>query len=79
MASEFTPDVKFGIGRVLFIDIVGYSKLNIHEQSEQLETLKRIVRGTEQVRKADAEGKRLRLRLTKFTTACATSRVSMHF
>jgi len=33
---------------VLFIDIVGYSKLLIHEQSEQMQTLREIVRGTEQ-------------------------------
>jgi len=45
----------------LFIDIVGYSKLNIHEQSEQLETLKQIVRGAEQVKRAEAEGKLLTL------------------
>jgi len=53
--------VKFEIGHVLFIDIVGYSKLLITEQSERLETLKKIVRGTEQVRLAEAEGKLLRL------------------
>src|SRR6201997_4072696 len=56
-----SSDVKFEIGHVLFIDIVGYSKLNIHEQSEQLETLKSIVRGTEQFTKAEVEGKLLRL------------------
>src|SRR5947207_8783944 len=55
------PEVKFEIGHVLFIDIVGYSKLLIKEQSEQLQTLKTIVRGTEQVRLAEAEGKLLRL------------------
>ncbi len=54
-------DLKFEIGHVLFIDIVGYSKLNIHEQSEQLETLKAIVRGTGQFKKAEAEKKLLRL------------------
>jgi TolB-like protein/class 3 adenylate cyclase/Tfp pilus assembly protein PilF len=54
-------DVKFEIGHVLFIDIVGYSKLLITEQSEQIQTLKEIVRGTEQVRLAEAEGKLLRL------------------
>lgn len=53
--------MKFEIGHVLFIDIVGYSKLNIQEQSEQLETLKTIVRGTDQFKKAEAEGKLLRL------------------
>ena len=54
-------ELKLEIGHVLFVDIVGYSKLNIHEQSEQLETLKQIVRGTEQFKKAEAEGKLLRL------------------
>jgi len=54
-------DVKFEIGHVLFIDIVGYSKLLITEQSEQIETLKQIVRGTEQFRLAEAERKLLRL------------------
>jgi adenylate cyclase len=57
-----TPsDVKFEIGHVLFIDIVGYSKLLINEQSEEIQTLKEIVRGTEQFRIAEAEGKLLRL------------------
>jgi len=54
-------DVKFEIGHVLFIDIVGYSKLLITEQSEQIQTLRKIVRGTEQFRIAEAEGKLLRL------------------
>src|SRR5881394_2758134 len=61
MTSERSPDVKFEIGHVLFIDIVGYSKLLITEQSEQIQKLKQIVRGTEQVRLAEAEGKLLRL------------------
>jgi TolB-like protein/class 3 adenylate cyclase/Flp pilus assembly protein TadD len=56
-----SSDVKFEIGHVLFIDIVGYSKLLITEQSDQLQTLKAVVRGTEQVRLAEAEGKLLRL------------------
>jgi len=49
--------IPFDIGHVLFIDIVGYSKLLINEQSEQLETLRQIVRATEQFRTAEAEGK----------------------
>src|ERR1700747_2397220 len=56
-----SSDVKFEIGQVLFIYIVGYSKLLISEQSEQIRTLKEIVRGTEQVRVAEADGKLLRL------------------
>src|SRR3954470_4269187 len=61
MPSAHSSDVKFEIGHVLFIDIVGYSKLLIKEQSEQLQKLKEIVRGTEQFRLAEAEGKLLRL------------------
>src|SRR2546421_817239 len=61
MTSERSPDVKFEIGHVLFIDIIGYSKLLITEQSEQIQELKEIVRGSEQVRLAEAEGKLLRL------------------
>ena len=61
MPFEQSSDVKFQIGHVLFIDIVGYSKLLINEQSEQIQKLKQIVRGTEEVRKAEAEGKLLRL------------------
>jgi hypothetical protein len=47
--SEASSEVKFEIGHVLFIDIVGYSKLLIHEQSEQLQKLKGLVRGTRQI------------------------------
>jgi TolB-like protein/class 3 adenylate cyclase len=61
MAHDVSSDVKLEIGHVLFIDIVGYSKLLINEQSEQIQKLKEIVRGTEQVRLAEAEGKLLRL------------------
>ena len=61
MPNESGADVKFEIGHVLFIDIVGYSKLLINEQSEQIQKLKEIVRGTEQVQIAEAEGKLLRL------------------
>ncbi|HWN64515.1 MAG TPA: hypothetical protein VNN24_02380 [Candidatus Binatus sp.] len=61
MSSGHSSDVKFEIGHILFIDIVGYSKLLISEQTEQIQKLKEIVRGTEQVRLAEAEGKLLRL------------------
>jgi serine/threonine-protein kinase len=61
MPSESSSEVKFEIGHVLFIDIVGYSKLLINEQSEQIQKLREIVRGSEQVRLAQAENKLLRL------------------
>src|SRR5207237_7769859 len=61
MAADATKKIQFEIGHVLFIDIVGYSKLLINEQSEQIQKLKEIVRATEQFRLAEAEGKLLRL------------------
>jgi TolB-like protein/class 3 adenylate cyclase/Tfp pilus assembly protein PilF len=61
MPAEHSSDVKLEIGHVLFIDIVGYSKLLINEQSEQMQKLREIVRATEQFRSAEAAGKLLRL------------------
>jgi TolB-like protein/class 3 adenylate cyclase/Tfp pilus assembly protein PilF len=61
MANEEKTKLRLEIAHVLFIDIVGYSKLLITEQSEQLQTLKQIARQTEQFRLAEAEGKLLRL------------------
>ena len=61
MSPDTSAEVKFEIGHVLFIDIVAYSQLLITQQSQHLDTLKRIVRGTEQLRVAEAEGKLLRL------------------
>ena len=46
--TEPSSEVKFDIGHVLFIDIVGYSRLLIAEQSDQIQTLREIVRATEQ-------------------------------
>src|SRR5437899_10352203 len=61
MALASPADVKFEIGHVLFIEIMGYSKLLINEQSEQMQKLREIVRGAEQFRIAEAAGKLLRL------------------
>ena len=61
MADEQKSKLRLEIAYVLFIDIVGYSKLRTNEQSAQIETLRNIVRGTEQFRAAEAEGKLLRL------------------
>ncbi|MGE5213496.1 MAG: TPR end-of-group domain-containing protein [Nitrospirota bacterium] len=61
MSFGTSSEVKLEIGHVLFIDIVGYSQLLITQQSEHLETLKKIVRSTAEFRAAEAEGKLLRL------------------
>src|SRR5215510_12905033 len=61
MTTHSESDLQFESGHVLFIDIAGYSKLLINEQSELIRQLKEVVRGTEQFRRAEAEGKLLRL------------------
>src|SRR4026208_1050818 len=61
MPDEQKTRLRLEIAHVLFIDIVGYSKLRTTEQSAQIETLRKIVRGTDQFRIAEAEGKLLRL------------------
>ena len=61
MSPGTSSEVKLEIGHVLFIDVVGYSQLLITQQSEHLETLRRIVRATAQFQAAEAEGKLLRL------------------
>jgi TolB-like protein/Tfp pilus assembly protein PilF len=61
VSAEVKKEIGLEIGHVLFIDIVGYSKLLINEQSEQMQKLREIVRGTEQFRIAEAAGKLLRL------------------
>src|SRR5207248_9221916 len=61
MPAELKPQLQLEIAHVLFIDIVGYSKLLINEQHELLQELNQIVRTTEAFRAAEAAGKLIRL------------------
>src|SRR6058998_391497 len=61
MSAAVNKEIQLEIGHVLFIDIVGYSKLLITEQSELLRQLTEVVRETEHFRIAEAEGKLVRL------------------
>ncbi len=54
-------ELKAEIGHVLFIDIVGYSKRLINEQSELLETLKQTVRESAEVQAAKDRGSLIQL------------------
>jgi TolB-like protein/class 3 adenylate cyclase len=55
--SELRPE----IAHVLFMDIVGYSRLSINEQTELIDKLNDVVRQTEEFRNAEAAGKLVRL------------------
>ena len=61
MSTEVQKEIGLEIGHVLFIDIVGYSKLLIDEQHDYLHTLNEVVRRTESFRAAEAAGKLTRL------------------
>src|SRR5438093_599203 len=61
MNAEPEADAQLEIGHVLFIDIVGYSKRLVDEQSEISDRLNQIVRSTSQFRAAEAEGKSIPL------------------
>ncbi|HEY2103879.1 MAG TPA: tetratricopeptide repeat protein [Chthoniobacterales bacterium] len=51
------PKTDFELAHVLFMDVVGYSKMLIDDQREGSRELNAIVRGTEQFRSADKQGK----------------------
>ncbi|HST29794.1 MAG TPA: tetratricopeptide repeat protein [Chthoniobacterales bacterium] len=54
-------DAQLEIGHVLFVDIVGFSKLLVDEQSAATQRLNQVVRGTEQFQIEDASGRLIRL------------------
>jgi Adenylate and Guanylate cyclase catalytic domain len=56
MQDDEKTKPRLEIAHVLFIDIVGYSKLLTDEQSEALQELNQIVRHTEAAREAEAAG-----------------------
>jgi TolB-like protein/Flp pilus assembly protein TadD len=61
MPSDSGADPQLKIGHVLFMDVVGYSKLLLDEQREIQQQLNELVRGSEQVQIAEAEGKLIRI------------------
>ena len=61
MSAETGRHRRLEIAHVLFVDIVGYSKLLLNEQSEILDELNEVVRSSEQVRLAQEARALLRL------------------
>src|ERR671923_643016 len=59
MLTDVTP--RFRIGHVLFIDVVGYSKLLVNDQTRLVRRLNELVQATEQVRLASKKNKLLRI------------------
>src|SRR5438132_1462100 len=61
MPTEVKKEIQLEIAHVLFLDIVGYSKLSVNEQHARVEELNEVVRLSEQFRKAEAAGRLLRI------------------
>jgi TolB-like protein/class 3 adenylate cyclase len=61
MPAEVKKEIQLEIAHVLFIDIVGYSKLSVNEQHAAVEELNQIVRATEQFQKAEAGSRLLKI------------------
>jgi class 3 adenylate cyclase len=61
MSTEINKQIALEIAHVLFIDIVGYSKLSVNEQHAAVEELNQIVRGSEQFQRAEAASRLLKI------------------
>jgi len=61
MSLEIKKEIQLEIAHVLFIDIVGYSKLSINDQHAAVEELNQIVRASEQFQRAEAADRLLKI------------------
>src|SRR5438045_5320254 len=61
MAPEITKEIQLEIAHVLFIDIVGYSKLSVKDQHAAVEQLNQVVRASEQFQRADSATRLLKV------------------
>src|SRR5438067_824945 len=61
MSTEIRKEIQLEIAHVLFIDIVGYSKLSINEQHAAVEELNEVVRASEQFQCTETAGRLLKI------------------
>src|SRR5213080_571631 len=61
MSTEVKKEIQLEIPHVLFLDIVGYSKLSVNEQHARVDELNGIVRLSEQFQKAEAVNRILKI------------------
>ncbi len=61
MSAEVKKQIKLEIAHVLFVDIVGYSKLSINEQRAAVDELTQVVRSSDQYQKAEAEARLIKI------------------
>src|SRR5256885_2898089 len=61
MAAEVKKEIQLEIAHVLFIDIVGYSKLSINHQRGAIDELTQAVRASEQFQEAEAAARLIKI------------------
>src|SRR6266480_4088224 len=61
MSAEIKKEIQLEIAHVLFIDIVGYSKLSINDQRAAIDELTQAVRTSEQFQNAEAVARLLKI------------------
>ena len=61
MPIQIKKEIELEIAHVLFIDIVGYSKLSINDQHAAIEELNRVVRASEQFQRAETASRLLKI------------------
>jgi hypothetical protein len=59
--AEANKEIELEIAHVLFIDIVGYSKLSINDQHAAVEELNQVVRASEQFQRAEGAERLLKI------------------
>ena len=57
MPIAIKKEIQLEIAHVLFTDIVGYSKLQTHQQRAVIERLNEIVRSTDEFQAAETAGR----------------------
>src|SRR6266480_1449877 len=61
MPAEVKKEIALEIAHILFVDIVGYSKLSINEQRAAIDELNEVVRNGEELQKAEAAGRLIKI------------------
>src|SRR5712692_6781421 len=61
MSTEVKKEIQLEIAHVLFIDIVGYSKLSINDQHAAIDELTQAVRTSEQFQNAEAAARLIKI------------------
>src|SRR5438874_2275147 len=61
MSTEIRKEIQLEIAHVLFIDIIGYSKLSINDQHAAVEELNQMVRASEQFQRAEGANRLIRI------------------